>query len=265
MNCKILKSGKCKITQKYSLSHPAIDIVGENNTLDYVTAHSNGTIIEIQDGQNNGKGTTGKKAYGNYIKIQHNNKYMTLYAHLEKGIKLRKNQLVSAGQQIGYMSDSGNAYGKHLHFEVFKNNKKINPTEFLNKNFSEINLNYQIGTKVTIKNVYKSSTSNKALTPLINEGTITKIIPNARNPYLLNNGQIGWINDESVIIKNNQYLSNKSYQGTSIVDALKEIDIDSSFNNRKKIAKKNNINNYQGAAEQNIKLLQLLKIGKLKY
>ncbi len=54
-----------------------------------------------------------------------------------------------------------------------------------------------------------------------------------------------------------------SYDGNSLVDALKDIGVDSSFENRKKIAAKNNVNNYRGTAYQNNKLLKLLKKGKL--
>lgn len=50
----------------------------------------------------------------------------------------------------------------------------------------------------------------------------------------------------------------------SIVDALKSIKVDSSFSFRKKIAKANNINLYIGSYNQNLKLLNLLKTGKLK-
>lgn len=57
----------------------------------------------------------------------------------------------------------------------------------------------------------------------------------------------------------------KKYTGNSksIVDALASIGVDSSFNNRKKIAKANNITNYSGTPQQNTKLLDLLKSGKL--
>lgn len=53
------------------------------------------------------------------------------------------------------------------------------------------------------------------------------------------------------------------YTGTSssIVDALKSIGVDSSFSNRKKIARQNSINIYLGLPNQNIKLLNLLKQG----
>lgn len=58
----------------------------------------------------------------------------------------------------------------------------------------------------------------------------------------------------------------KKYTGSSgsIVTALKSIGVDSSYNNRKNIAKKNGISNYSGTASQNEKLLSLLKRGKLK-
>lgn len=60
------------------------------------------------------------------------------------------------------------------------------------------------------------------------------------------------------------YLENSSYKGNSIVDALKQIGIDSSFEHRKLLAQKNNITNYRGTPEQNTKMLNLLKRGKLK-
>ena len=58
----------------------------------------------------------------------------------------------------------------------------------------------------------------------------------------------------------------KKYTGSSVslVDALKSIGVDSSMNNRKKIAKANGISNYTGTSSQNTKLLNLLKQGKLK-
>ena len=57
----------------------------------------------------------------------------------------------------------------------------------------------------------------------------------------------------------------KKYTGKSmsLVDALASIGVDSSFSNRKKIAKANSISNYSGTAQQNTKLLELLKSGKL--
>lgn len=56
----------------------------------------------------------------------------------------------------------------------------------------------------------------------------------------------------------------KKFSSTSIVDGLKSIGVDSSFANRKKIAKANGISNYEGTASQNNKLCSLAKQGKLK-
>lgn len=277
MNCKILKSQKCIINQYYSSSHQALDIVGENYTLDYITAHSSGTIIEIKDGRSNMKGSVGSIAYGNYVKIQHQNGYKTLYAHLRNNINLKINQYIEAGQVIGYMGDSGNAYGKHLHFEVWKDGQRINPLEFINKDFPSIveppktELKYKLGDIVEITGVYVSSTSQEKLRPLLNRGKITRIVEGTNNPYLLENGKVGWVNNDVIVslkkdeTDKNKYLSNKNYEGNSIVDALKKINIDSSYQYRTELAKINNITNYQGTSEQNVKLLNLLKQGLLKY
>ena len=133
MNCRVLEKGNCEVTQGYSNNHNAIDIVGSGYTLDNVVAHTNGKVIFCQDGYGNAKGSTGNASYGNCVKIDHGNGFYTLYAHMLKGLFVKNGQAVKAGQKLGYMSDSGNAYGSHLHFEVWKDGRRINPTEYLNK------------------------------------------------------------------------------------------------------------------------------------
>ena len=54
-------------------------------------------------------------------------------------------------------------------------------------------------------------------------------------------------------------IANNTYKGNSLVDYLKSINIDSSYQNRKKLAKENGINNYTGTANQNIELLNKLR------
>ena len=126
--CRVLEKGHCEITQGYINNHNAVDIVGANYTLDYVVSHSDGKVVFFQDGYGNMKGSRGNDSYGNCVKIDHNNGYYTLYAHMLKGLLVKNGAYVKKGQRIGYMSDSGNAYGGHLHFEVRnKNNEKINP------------------------------------------------------------------------------------------------------------------------------------------
>ena len=133
MKCRVLEKKECEITQGYNDNHHANDIVGGGYTLDYVVAHSDGKVIFCQDGYGNMKGSTGNASYGNCVKIDHGNGYATLYAHMRKGLLVKNGDYVKKGQRLGYMSDSGNAYGGHLHFEVWRNSTRINPTEFLDK------------------------------------------------------------------------------------------------------------------------------------
>lgn len=63
---------------------------------------------------------------------------------------------------------------------------------------------------------------------------------------------------------NNSVFLYANYNGTSIVDALKSIGVDSSFSNRTKLANINSISDYKGTPEQNTTLLNLLKQGKLR-
>lgn len=58
---------------------------------------------------------------------------------------------------------------------------------------------YRVGEKVTINGIYTASNSTKKLSPARNTGTITKVIPGAYNPYLLDNGNLGWTNDNCII------------------------------------------------------------------
>ena len=60
---------------------------------------------------------------------------------------------------------------------------------------------YSVGQTVTINGVYGSSSSTQKLTPAVKTGKITKVVPNARNPYLLNDGNIGWVNDSCIVTK----------------------------------------------------------------
>ena len=64
--------------------------------------------------------------------------------------------------------------------------------------------------------------------------------------------------------KKTAYYPKVNYKGFSLVDALKKINVDSSFDNRKNIALKNGLSDYKGTLRQNIKLLNLLKNGMLK-
>lgn len=66
--------------------------------------------------------------YGNYIKIRHNSEYSTAYAHMWKFAKgIRPGKRVKQGQVIGYVGSTGLSTGPHLHYEVVKNGRRVNP------------------------------------------------------------------------------------------------------------------------------------------
>ena len=64
------------------------------------------------------------------VKLVHDSTYETVYGHLDK-VGAKKGQTVQRGQVIGYMGSSGRSTGYHLHYEVRKNGKSINPFEHM--------------------------------------------------------------------------------------------------------------------------------------
>lgn len=77
--------------------------------------------------------------YGNSIVIKHANGLKTRCGHLSK-ILIKKGEHVSAGQLIGRVGDTGNTTGPHLHFEVIKKGKPVDPEKYLWKGRSVAHL-----------------------------------------------------------------------------------------------------------------------------
>ena len=87
--------------------HSGIDIAGTGYGSP-IYAANNGVIINLGDG-----GT-----YGNYIQIDHNNGYYTLYAHMSGFANVSLGETVTRGQIIGFVGMTGAATGPHLHYEI---------------------------------------------------------------------------------------------------------------------------------------------------
>jgi murein DD-endopeptidase MepM/ murein hydrolase activator NlpD len=75
--------------------------------------------------------------FGNHIVIRHGFGYETLYGHLSK-YKCRAGQRVKRGDIIGYVGSTGRSEGPHLHYEVHKNGKVVNPLNFYYGNISAV-------------------------------------------------------------------------------------------------------------------------------
>jgi len=86
-----------------------------------VRAAAAGTVTESYSGcPNNGYlGSRCGGGWGNYVIVQHDNGYRTVYAHLLKTGVARAGRRVECGDTIGFVGSSGSSSGPHLHFEVY--------------------------------------------------------------------------------------------------------------------------------------------------
>ena len=98
--------------------HPGLDFSAPQGTPVYATAEG---TVKIAGNSGN--------AYGNHIVISHGYSYNTLYGHLYR-IKAKKGQRVKRGEIIGYVGNTGKSTGPHLHYEVLKGNKRLDPIYF---------------------------------------------------------------------------------------------------------------------------------------
>lgn len=117
------------ITSPYGTRmHPIFGASKFHNGIDLAANYEN--VYSVLDGivtetgwDNNGG--------GNYIKVNHFNRFETAYLHLSE-IYYRVGEFVKAGFIIAKSGSSGNSTGPHLHFSVKEFGKNINPTHFLN-------------------------------------------------------------------------------------------------------------------------------------
>ena len=98
--------------------HTGMDFSAKTGTEIYATG--NGVIAKVR---------RSKKGYGNHVVINHGYGYKTLYAHMSR-YTVKKGQVIKRGEIIGYVGNTGTSVAPHLHYEVHKNGKKINPVNF---------------------------------------------------------------------------------------------------------------------------------------
>ncbi len=71
-----------------------------------------------------------QKGYGKIVIVEHGNELVTLYAH-NRDLRVKSGQRVRRGQVVATVGESGRTSGPHLHFEVRKNGRPIDPLTFL--------------------------------------------------------------------------------------------------------------------------------------
>ena len=106
--------------------HEGMDFTAKSGTPIYATGDG---VVAKADNTASG--------YGNHIVIRHGFGYETLYAHLSK-YNTRAGQRVKRGDVIGYVGSTGRSEAPHLHYEVHKDNKVVNPLNFYYGNISAV-------------------------------------------------------------------------------------------------------------------------------
>jgi murein DD-endopeptidase MepM/ murein hydrolase activator NlpD len=111
---------------KVKKMHEGMDFTAKTGTPIYATGDG---LVAKSDNTASG--------FGNHIVIRHGFGYETLYAHLSK-YKVRAGQRVKRGDVIGYVGSTGRSEGPHLHYEVHKDGKVVNPLNFYYGNISAV-------------------------------------------------------------------------------------------------------------------------------
>ena len=107
--------------------HPILHKIKAHNGVDYA-AKRNTPIMASGDGVISFLGR--QSGYGRTIEIKHGGNIKTLYAHLEKfENKLKVGSKIKQGDIIGYVGDSGQATGPHLHFEFWQGEVRTDPVK----------------------------------------------------------------------------------------------------------------------------------------
>ena len=102
-----------------STNHKGVDIGGVGYTTS-VLATKAGVVITAER----------SSSYGNYVVISHGPGNRTLYAHMSS-LSVKEGDTVTQGQVIGITGSTGISSGPHLHYEIFENDTRVNPLDYL--------------------------------------------------------------------------------------------------------------------------------------
>lgn len=175
-NSRVLKTKGNKITSPFGMrtitytsgeakgttvtrNHNGIDIVGSGGTLDYIIAHTAGTV----------ESAGYDSAVGYYVQIKTAPNVVMVYYHLKAGsLTVGSGNKVKKGQVIGYMGATGNVTGAHLHFGIKVDGSWIDPEPYLNADYKPKGANGTVTIKVPVLTKGCTGESVKALQILLN-------------------------------------------------------------------------------------------------
>jgi len=100
--------------------HSGIDFAGKEGS----------NVLAVASGVVTWTGT--KDGYGDLVEVSHSDGYVTRYAHNQENL-VQAGDLVHKGQTIALMGSSGRSTGAHVHFEVFKNGRSVDPSSYVRR------------------------------------------------------------------------------------------------------------------------------------
>ncbi len=98
--------------------HKGVDLAGKEGSL--IMAVASGVVTWASD----------RYGYGNLVEVTHGGGYVTRYGHC-KDIKVKVGETVKKGDLIATMGSTGRSTGPHVHFEVIREGKTVNPSKYL--------------------------------------------------------------------------------------------------------------------------------------
>ena len=120
-----MKTGKMKLY--YGCTGPNTEA-----TIDFVryAGKEGADVLATGDGVVTWSGR--RSGYGNLVEINHGNGYVTRYGHNKSNL-VEVGQAVKKGQQIALIGSTGRSTGPHVHFEVLRNGRQVNPVKFIGR------------------------------------------------------------------------------------------------------------------------------------
>jgi len=121
----VMPTTNARVTARYGMTsslwpetHQGIDLAAQTGTPVFAAADGKVKLVTTKD------------AWGHYIILEHKDGFQTFYGHLN-GFNVKRGQTVKAGEVIADVGSTGKSKGPHLHFEIRKNGKTIDPENLI--------------------------------------------------------------------------------------------------------------------------------------